>query len=370
MTRAATLPTRRALTCLLPALLLGLLLAGGCSDDTPNPTYPDEPLPPVGTWFLGVWGSAADDVFVVGQPGLIYHWNGADWQREQSGTTAALTDVWGDGTGVVYATGHNGTILRRSTGGTWSAMASGTSEHLYSIGRFQGRILAIGNHGTAVELVGQNWVQAPQTIYTRGPDQAVLDTLILREDVQFLTAVGHHGVTGNGGIILMTDPEADWQRRRVTGGVEVVTCATSNASRVAGNFVATDNGRLFQLGTVDERLVWTERYSPAFGARIYGMFSDVADTVWVVTNDGRINRVAPPHRLASDFRALYNDEKILFDVWGTNGTNLYAVGIDGRVLHFSEVDGEYAWRLESLPDLPATKSNLRDVFDKFGRPVF
>jgi hypothetical protein len=364
-----TLVTRRSLASLALVAVAALLLAAGCSDEESNPTYPPEPQPPIGTWFLGIWGSGPDDIFAVGQPGLIYHWDGSEWRRENSGTTVALTDVWGDDTGAVYATGHRGTILRRS-GGSWSSMASGTSEDLFAIGAFQGRIMAAGRDGTVRELVGGTWRQAPQIIYTRDAQQAVLDTLILSEDIGSLTDVTHHGVTGSGGVILMRDSEADWLRRRVRGGAEMVTCATSNSVRISGNFLATDNGRLFQLRE-DEAgaLSWLERYSPSLESRIYGIFTDIADTVWTVTIDGRIHRVAPPHQGSASWRELYSDELMLFDIWGTSGTNLYAVGIDGRILRFHEVEGEYGWHLQDLPDLPETKGLATEVFDKFGRPV-
>jgi hypothetical protein len=366
MTGARALTTRRPLAALLLTAGLVLMLAVGCSDDDSNPTFPDHPEIPVGNWFLGIWGSGPDDIFVVGQPGLIYHWNGDSWQREQSGTQVALTDVWGDDTGTVYATGHRGVILRRNAGGSWSSMNSGTDKNLFSINTYQGRIMAAGQNGTLRELVGQNWQQAPQLVYTRAPDQAVLDTLYLNEDFRSLTAVAHHGITGADGVILMSDPEADWQRRRIRGGQVLVTCATSNSNRLSGNFIATDSGELFQLSLADDRLVWNARYSPALDATIYGIYTDNADTVWAVTNDGRINRVAPDNT----FAALYEDELMLFDIWGTSGTNLYAVGIGGRVLRFHLIaEDEYGWEQIELPDLPETKNQATHVFDKFGRPV-
>jgi hypothetical protein len=356
---------RRAIAALLSAAALGLWLFAGCSDEKSDPTFPQEPQPEVGIWFLGIWGSGPDDIFVVGQPGLIYHWDGTQWRREESGTTAALTDVWGDGTGTVYATGHGGVILRRSGAGVWSAMSSGTSKHLFALGRYQGTVMAAGHEGTLRQLVGQSWVNAPELIYRRDAQQVIEDTLMRSEDIESLTAVGHYGVSGSDGAILMSDPEAPWQLRQVTGGQEWVTCATSN-ERILGNFVATNGGRLFQLRQDEASVLsWRERYSPALGAIVYGIYADAADTVWAVTNDGRINRIAPNN----NFRAVYADQLMLFDIWGTSGTNLYAVGVDGRVLRFHEINpGEHGWRLEDLP-LPATKSHAPYVFDKFGRPV-
>ena len=57
-----------------------------------------------------VWGTAANDVWVCGQAGLILHYDGASWSLMDSGTTVALYSVWGTGTGAVYAGG--GVLLR------------------------------------------------------------------------------------------------------------------------------------------------------------------------------------------------------------------------------------------------------------------
>ncbi len=360
--------TRRGAAGVLVTLLLGLLLlAVGCSDDESDPTFPPQPEPEVGNWFLGIWGSGPDDIYAVGQPGLIYHWNGTAWSREESGVDVALTDVWGPGDGSVYVTGHEGVILRKSGGG-WTRLESGTAEDLFSVGEYQGQIMASGREGALRRLSGSSWVNGPEVIYVRDSEEAVLDTLQRSEDIESLTTVGHYGVTGSEGVILMADQEVDWQLRRVTGGRQWVTCATS-AERVGGNFIATDGGRLFQLNESEGgRLAWRERFSPALDSVVYGLHADPADTVWAVTNDGRITRVDPGGN--AEEIVLYDDGLVLFDIWGTSGTNLYAVGIEGRVLRFHEINpGEFGWSQEDLPDLPADKAHAEVVYDKFGRPV-
>ena len=371
MTVRAT-DTRRAAVWLVIALVTGLFLAAGCGgDDVTDPTFPPLPEPPTGTWFLGVWGSSANDVWIVGQPGLIYHWDGTAWERQDSGTERALTSVWGRGDGTVYITGHGGKILRK-TSGSWSTMESGTGKNLFDINEYQGTIMASGRDATIRQLSGSSWTTAPDEVYIRNAEQAVIDTFLLSDDddsnwLESLTSVAHHSVAGSNGAVLMEDPETSWQLRRVTGGRDWVTCATS-AERLSGNFIATDGGRLFQLTQLEgDVLTWLERYSPALDTTIYGIFTDIADTVWAVTADGRINRVDPDN----SFHELYEDGLILFDIWGTSGTNLYAVGIDGRVLHFTEINpGEYGWDSIELPDLPpTTKAHATQVFDKFGRPV-
>jgi hypothetical protein len=233
--------------------------------------------------------------------------------------------------------------------------------------------MVCGRNGVILRLNGSSWSPVADEVILRDPDGSEADTLYLRDDedpnfVESFTSVAHYGITGANGVILMEDPEYDWELRRVRGGTEWVTCSTSAANRLPGNFIATDGGRLYQLAEDEGRLVWHERYSPVpdLDAIIYGIHADQADTVYAVTNDGRVTRVDP----TNGFTELYNDGKVLFDVWGSSGGNLYAVGIDGRVLHRVETAPDiYEWFVEELPDLPETKSHAVPVFDKFGRPV-
>jgi len=373
MTGARASFARPSIAFLFVLLCAMAILATGCGEEDGDVTFPDPLEPVTGQWFLGVWGTGPDDVYVVGQPGLIFHWDGTDWTQQDSHTSEALTDVWGDDAGNVYVTGHGGLVLRLQ-GDEWTTMDTGTEADLFNIGSFQDNIYACGrNEDFAVlrRLDGGSWSEAPGEIFLRDNELAVTDTFYLHSDddpeeiIESLATVGYFGIAGADGVILMEDPETDWQLRRILGGEEWVKAAASS-DRVSGNFIATSGGRLFHLVEGDgSQLSWEEVYSPALDASIFGLYSDAADTVWAVTDDGRVNRVDPPYGNAV---SLYNDGKALFDVWGSSGTNLYAVGIDGRVLHFHEVEGEHQWVEEILP-LPDTKKDGTPAFDRFGDPI-
>src|SRR6185503_15464031 len=82
-----------------------------------------------GTW-LKVWGSAADDVYLVGQHGALVHWDGKAWSRidvsaqgvtvnDSLFTVAGISknDVWvvgGTGQGLVLH--YDGVAWTRATG--------------------------------------------------------------------------------------------------------------------------------------------------------------------------------------------------------------------------------------------------------------
>jgi hypothetical protein len=58
-----------------------------------------------------VWGSSNGDVFVVGKNGTILHYDGSSWSAMRSGTTNHLSGIGGSSDGEVFAVGETGTIL-------------------------------------------------------------------------------------------------------------------------------------------------------------------------------------------------------------------------------------------------------------------
>ena len=70
--------------------------------------------------FERMWGSAPDDIWVVGLGGLIMHFDGRAWRRVPSGTTADLRAIAGRGRGDALIVGDGHTILRLR-GTTWTA---------------------------------------------------------------------------------------------------------------------------------------------------------------------------------------------------------------------------------------------------------
>ena len=55
-----------------------------------------------------MWGSSADDVWAVGANGEILRYDGAVWQRHDSGTERWLLSVWGTSSHDVWAAGGVG----------------------------------------------------------------------------------------------------------------------------------------------------------------------------------------------------------------------------------------------------------------------
>ncbi len=81
-----------------------------------------------GKALYGVWGDPeTDNVFVVGEDGVILHHDGCLWTRMASGVTDVLVDVWGSSPEDVFVVGFNGVILHYD-GVSWSGMIRGTAD--------------------------------------------------------------------------------------------------------------------------------------------------------------------------------------------------------------------------------------------------
>ncbi len=59
-----------------------------------------------------IWARAVDDVWVVGANGMILHFDGRTWTREESGTDEELVDIHGAGR-TIWVVGNEGGLLRR-----------------------------------------------------------------------------------------------------------------------------------------------------------------------------------------------------------------------------------------------------------------
>ncbi|HEX4353932.1 MAG TPA: hypothetical protein VHZ95_13480, partial [Polyangiales bacterium] len=67
--------------------------------------------PPSNIGFRGVWGTSANDVWIVGGDGDIVHFDGQAFTKIDSGTTSALSAVHGTSPTDVWTAGEEGTTL-------------------------------------------------------------------------------------------------------------------------------------------------------------------------------------------------------------------------------------------------------------------
>lgn len=93
----------------------------------------------------GLWGASPTDVYAVGsvssRNGFIWHFDGNSWNEvalpadipSQNGDIPGLFKVWGDGHGAIWAVGGHGLALRSEGGAAFKRIETGTTATLFTV---------------------------------------------------------------------------------------------------------------------------------------------------------------------------------------------------------------------------------------------
>jgi hypothetical protein len=99
--------------------------------------------------FYGVDSDGADDVWICGGGGMIFHWNGVEWTPTDTGD-AGLRDIEvTDGDGAGLTVGGGGKVYALS-GGKWAQQATPSGQNLKGVVRGSTDV-AVGAGGTILE---------------------------------------------------------------------------------------------------------------------------------------------------------------------------------------------------------------------------
>lgn len=132
--------------------------------------------------FFKVWGSAPDDVYMVGQNGAVLHWNGTRLEEQLVGVSLDLIGIWGTGPDRVVAVGG------RTNGA--AAVWDGTEWRNPDLGRFPG-INGVWLEGDTAYIVGDRGVTG------------TIDLITLETTLSYVeTPVSIHAVAGAGKTLI------------------------------------------------------------------------------------------------------------------------------------------------------------------------
>jgi hypothetical protein len=87
---------------------------------------------PTGQYLRAVYAAAPNDVWAVGDAGVIIHFDGNDWSSSTSGVTQPLYAITGLGN-TLWAAGGGGVILKKVGTGAWTTEVSGTTRTINAL---------------------------------------------------------------------------------------------------------------------------------------------------------------------------------------------------------------------------------------------
>ena len=155
--------------------------------------------------FFKVWGSGADDVYIVGQNGAVLHWDGERLVELHVGVTEDLIDVWGTGPDRVAVIGGR----RNGAGALWD----GTTWRVLDLAHLPG-LNGVWLRRDTVHVVGNNGTGGIIDFTTGEPTRVRIDTPVYLHGISgspdgTLTVVGGNFFTGKKGTFtgdILTRP--------------------------------------------------------------------------------------------------------------------------------------------------------------------
>lgn len=134
-----------------------------------------------------VWGSGEDDVYAVGQRGVVLHWDGSHWEELHVGADDDLIALWGTGPDQIVAVGGRGQgIISRWDGETWETRKLARTPGLNGIWmQDDGTAHLVGESGTALQLPAGSFETQDRSLPTTLTLHAVFGGM-----GQWLTAAG------------------------------------------------------------------------------------------------------------------------------------------------------------------------------------
>ncbi len=123
--------------------------------------------------FFKVWGPSPDSMYIVGDNGIIVHFDGTSLSQQLSGTTQDLISLWGSGPDDIVAVGGRsvGTLVRYD-GSSWTPEDFGTIAGFNGVWVGpDGASTMVGNLGAAAD------VAAPSEELTVAPSGAGFNVL-------------------------------------------------------------------------------------------------------------------------------------------------------------------------------------------------
>jgi hypothetical protein len=312
--------------CTSDLMPVGTCLSGVCSACTADYLecrYPEwrAMTSPTQTKLLALWAGADDNVYAVGDAGVVLHYDGTSWTQQTGPSTDTLTGIWGSGSELVVVA-SNGNAFHY-TGGAWQSIpplldALSSPERLFGVwGSDPSNVLAVGFDATIGKLVGATWQRMTSNDGSSRALSAVSGT-----SASDVYAVGVNGALLHyNGASWMVDPDS----------------ASFTTLQLAG-VSAHASGRVVAVGAdasgsavilVKETAGWNKRADVAM--RLDGVWVRANDDAFAVGIGGAIT-----HFDGATWQPMTSPTTNELTAVAGTAMNVYAVGLNGTILRYAQ----------------------------------
>ena len=270
-----------------------------------------------GKKLLGVWGSRGKDVFVVGESGIILHFDGTTWVKQSSGSSNELRAVWGTGADNVYAVGDKGTILHFDGKG-WKTQV-GVGANLRSVwGSGPTNVFTVGKSGKVYRSDGKSWT----SVQVKGVDGDLEDIWGTSNSNIFL--LSYNQSYGRGDVFHFDGKT--WSTS-LPAHTKLLTAiwGSSTSNIFAVGAIDTNNVDLYHF---DGKLWHTKKLPER--SDFNSIWGNGNADIYMVGDRGRVlhhNGKAWTSHMTQSYAQL-------FGVWSAGLTDVFAVGEKGTILHY------------------------------------
>jgi hypothetical protein len=227
----------------------------------------------------GVWGSSANDIWVVGNHGTILRYDGASWHDVPSGTELNLGGVTGSAADDVWA---------------------------------------VGDHGVILHFDGKSW-----QLFDEGQEDRTFLSVFARSRQELWIA----GIADDAGFVRR------YQDQKLAETQAIPGCTGFwRMSPVAANdlwFVGADRrAKSFAMHHIDDHY----EHRPIDAGPVRAVYGAASDDVWIGMYDGALH-----HWDGAKWQeAAPIDNVHWLGMWGTSKDDVWVYGHDGAIYHYDD----------------------------------
>ncbi len=266
-----------------------------------------------------VWGISSKNVYAIGN-GSIYHYNGANWSRENIDSKYFINSIYGAAANSVYAVGKNGLLLHFN-GNSWNKIETNTLNNFRNIYGLNNSTILIQD-GIKSFATYYNNIFTPNNISTNFLVKDIWGEYSLAHPLSNKKSNNYIFVGGIGSFAASIDNKVVTLRTPTTSFLDVHGTNWWNVfaigypakviyfNGIQTNLVRTPINTPSQLITV-----WTVDTKKAYFAGYNGSIYYLDNYTWTKQNSGT--------------------SELLNDIWGSSDEILFIVGDNGTILKSS-----------------------------------